>query len=121
MIMAAKIQSAPSSVEEMGVRRNLLEDLALKTLYLLGEMSIHDLARHMELNLNIVDELFQRLRKDQLCQVTGMAGVVYRITTTSAGKTRALELLAQNQYAGPAPVTLADYVSRVRAQSVRGM
>ncbi|HWT82495.1 MAG TPA: ATP-binding protein [Candidatus Methylomirabilis sp.] len=50
-----------------------------------------------------------------------MTGGVHRITTTSGGKSRALELLAQNQYSGPAPVSLSDYVSRTRAQSVRGM
>jgi len=117
--MATPLISASKSIEEIGVRRNLLEDLALKILYLVGELSLHELARRMELSLAIVEELFQRLRKDQLCQVTGMAGSVHRITTTSAGKSRAMELLAQNQYAGPAPVSLDDYVSRVRAQSVR--
>jgi len=32
-----------------------------------------------------------------------------------------LELLAQNQYTGPAPVSLDDYVNRIRNQSVRGI
>ena len=107
------------SIEQTGVRRNLLKDLALKILYLIGEMSLHELARHMGLSLGIVEELFERLRKDQLCQVTGMDRGVHRITTTSAGKTRALELMAQNQYVGPAPVSLDDYIDRIRAQSVR--
>jgi len=109
------------SIEEIGVRTNLLEDLALKDLYLVGEMSLHELARHIGLSLGMVDELFQRLRKDQLCQVTGMVGSVHRITATSGGKSRALELLAQNQYMGPAPVSLDDYVSRIRNQSVRNI
>jgi predicted ATPase with chaperone activity len=111
--------SASNSIEKTGVRRNLLEDLALKILYMVGEMSLHDLSRHMGLRPGMVEELFQRLRKDQLCQVTGMTGHVQRITTTSAGKSRALELLAQNQYVGPAPVSLDDYISRIHAQSVR--
>jgi predicted ATPase with chaperone activity len=68
-----------------------------------------------------VEELFERLRKDQLCQVTGMDKGVHRITTTSGGKTRALELMSQNSYSGPAPVSLADYVDRVRAQGVKNM
>jgi predicted ATPase with chaperone activity len=113
--------SPSRSVEDIGVRRNLLEDLALKVLYLIGEMSLLELARHLKLSLNMVEQLFQRLRKDQLCQVTGMAGAVFRVTTTSAGKSRALELLSQNQYAGPAPVSFEDYVSHIRAQSVRDM
>jgi predicted ATPase with chaperone activity len=113
--------SASRSIEEIGVRRNLLEDLALKILYLIGEMSLLELARHLGLGLNMVEQLFQRLRKDQLCQVTGMAGAVFRITTTSAGKSRALELLSQNQYAGPAPVSFENYISHIRTQSVRNM
>lgn len=108
----------PKSMEELGVRKSTLEDLALKTLYLMGEISLHELVRHMGVSLTIVEELFQRLLRDQLCQVTGMDRGVHRITTTSSGKTRALELLAQNQYAGPAPVSLQDYVDKVNSQSV---
>ncbi len=119
--MTATMIKACGSIEEIGVRRNLLEDLALKTLYLVGEMSLHELSRHMRLRPSMGEELFQRLRKEQLCQVTGMAGRAQCITTTSAGKSRASELLAQNQYTGPAPVSLDDYVSRTRDQSVRGI
>ena len=113
--------TAPRTVEETGVRRSFLEDLALKTLYLTGEMSLHELAGQMALALSIADELFQRLRKEQLCQVTGMDKGVHRITTTSGGKTRALEVMSQNSYTGPAPVSFADYVDRVRAQGVKNM
>jgi predicted ATPase with chaperone activity len=108
----------PRSIEEIQIRKNLLEDLALKILCMIGEMSLHELARHMGLSITIVEGLFQRLRKEQLCEVKGMAGNVFRITTTSAGKSRALELIAQNQYTGPAPVSLGDYVNRTHAQSV---
>jgi predicted ATPase with chaperone activity len=59
------------------------------------------------------------LRKANLVQVTGMAAGIHRIVTTSDGRTSAMELLATSQYAGPAPVSLADYVSRVEAQTVR--
>ena len=119
--MTANTISTSNSIEGVGVRRNLLEDLALKSLYLIGEMTLQELALQMGLNLPMVEELFQRLRKDHLIQVTGMAGNVHRVTTTSGGKSRALELLAQNQYAGPAPVSLEDYVQRIRGQSVRSM
>jgi len=43
---------------------------------------------------------------------------VHRITTTTTGKSRALELLKQNQYAGVAPVSLSEYTKRIAAQSV---
>jgi len=47
--MTVTIIKTCGSIEEIGVRRNLLEDLALKTLYLVGEMSVHELSRHMRL------------------------------------------------------------------------
>ncbi len=119
--MIPKKISPSRSMEELGIRRSLLEDLALKTLYLVGEMSLHELGIHMALSMSIVGDLFERLRKDQLCLVTGMERGVHRITTTSAGKSRALELLAQTQYVGRAPVSLTDYVGRIHGQTVRSM
>src|SRR5439155_1634364 len=113
--------NAPRTAEETGIRRKVLEDLTLKTMYLMGELSLHDLAEHMRIGLRIVDDAFQRLRKDQLCQVTGMAGAVHRVVLTAEGKGRALEALAINQYVGPLPVSLVDYVNQVRAQTVRRM
>ena len=113
--------NAPRTAEETGIRRKVLEDLTLKTMYLMGELSLHDLAEHMRIGLRIVDDAFQRLRKDQLCQVTGMAGAVHRVVLTAEGKGRALEALAINQYVGPLPVSLVDYVNQVQAQTVRRM
>ncbi len=109
---------APQAAADTGVPANLLEELALKILFLRGEQSLLDLAERIRLSFATVEELFQRLRKEQLCEVKGMVGLVHRIATTSQGKARALELLSLNQYAGPAPVSLNDYVNRVRAQSV---
>src|SRR5437667_5225071 len=117
--MMIKMINAPRTADETGIRRKVLEDLTLKTMYLMGELSLHDLAEHLRLSLRIVDEVFQHLRKDQLCQVTGMAGAVHRIVLTAEGKGRALEALAIKQYVGPLPVSLVDYVNQVRAQTVR--
>lgn len=111
----------PCTADETGIRRKVLEDLTLKTVYLMGELTLHDLAENLRISLRIVEDLFQRLRKDQLCQVTGMAGAVHRIVLTSEGKARALDALSINQYVGPLPVALADYTNQVRAQTVRQM
>lgn len=119
MALAAIV--APNAVEEMRVGRKLLEELALKTLYMTGELSLRDLAAQMRLSLAIVNELFQRLRKEQLCEVTGMEGGIHRIVVTSQGRARALELLSSSQYVGPAPVSFPDYISRIRTQTVRDL
>ena len=108
----------PQTMRDLGIRRGLVEDLALKILYLLGELSLVELADQIHLSYPIIEEVFGRLRKEQLCEVKGMRGSVHRISTTSQGKTRALELLSLCQYSGPAPVSLEEYVRRVREQSI---
>src|SRR5215470_13290683 len=109
----------PQQVRRTGVRRGLLEDLALKTLYLQGEMSLIELSERTCLGLGVIEEIFQFFRKEQLCEVKGMDGGTHRITASTQGKQRAAELLMLNQYVGPAPVSLADYIARVEMQSVQ--
>ena len=110
----------PHSLQELGVRKSLVQNLALKILYLQGELLLVQMAEHMRLNLAIVTEVFEHLRKEQLCEVKGMVGGVHRVTTTSLGNARAHELLGLSHYAGPVPVSLDDYTQQVRAQSIRG-
>jgi predicted ATPase with chaperone activity len=105
--------------EEPGVRRSLVEALTLKHLYYLGEASLHELAQQLCISRLIVDSIFQKLRKEQLCQVVGMNVDTHLVTLTQAGRTRAAELLLVNSYVGPVPVSLTEYVDRVRSQSVR--
>ena len=109
----------PQEFEQTGIRRGLLEDLALKVLYLNGEMTLPELAKHMCLGLGVIDQIFEFFRKEHLCEVKGMAGGAHRIVASAQGKSRAAGLLSLSQYAGPAPVSLADYTARVYAQSVR--
>lgn len=112
------VLSPPQTIEETGLRRSLLEDLALKSVYSEGELNLCELADRMGLSLAIVEDVFQRLRKEQFCEVKGMVGSVYRVSVTSQGKARALECLSLNKYVGAAPVTLKDYGLRARQQSV---
>jgi predicted ATPase with chaperone activity len=109
----------PESVAEVGVRQSFLEDLTLKVLYINGSLSLRELSAEMRLGFGVVNELLRRLRAEQLCEVTGMTGNIPQIAITTNGRVRALELLAQNQYAGAAPVSLESYIRRVKQQSVR--
>lgn len=109
----------PHKLEEVGIRRGLLEDLALKILYLHGEMSLIQLSEHMCLSLGVIEEIFHFFRQEQLCEVKGMTGGTHRIVASQQGRQRAADLLSLNQYAGPAPVSLEDYSARVLKQSVR--
>jgi len=111
--------AAPQSVRDTGLRRGFLEELATKILFLYGELSLVELAERMCLSLVAVEEIFQFLRNEHLCEVKGMSWGSHRIVASSQGRTRAMELLALSQYAGPAPVPIETYSLRVRAQSVQ--
>src|SRR5579864_6355093 len=100
----------PESVAEVGMGRSLLEDLALKTMYVTQPASLVELASAMRLKFKVVDELFRRLRAEQLTEVIGMTGNTRQIALSGRGRSRALELLAVNQYVGAAPVSLESYV-----------
>ncbi len=110
---------APEAIEDVAGRRTFLEQLLLKILYLSGPFSITEWGNIARLSPLIVDELFRRLRAEQLCEVVGMIGDVRRVAITSQGRARAAEYMSLNQYAGPAPVSLEDYIRQVRLQTVR--
>jgi len=111
----------PQTIGEVDVRQAVLEDLALKILYLTGSLSVLELSEKTRLSFEVANELFFRLRTEHFCQVTGMAGNIPHIAITSQGRTRAMELLSQSHYAGVAPVTLASYVEQARNQGVRNV
>src|SRR6202011_1817213 len=93
----------PNQVQRTGIRRGLLEDLALKILYLHGEMSLVEMSERTCLSLAVIEEIFQFFRKEQLCEVKRMAAGSRVIVASAQGKQRGAELLAMNQYTGPAP------------------
>ncbi len=109
----------PETVEETRVPINLLVSLAVKIVYLAGELSLAELGRRMHLGPNVIYELFEHIRREKLVEVTGMTAGNHRIVTTSKGQTEAQNIMGRDMYSGPAPVSLAAYVEVVRAQSVK--
>ena len=107
----------PKSISQLDVRQGVLEDIALKTLYLSGSLSVLELAEKMCLGYEVLDSLFNQLRVEQLCLVTGMTGHVHQIAITAQGRARAAELLTHCHYAGAAPVAFDSYVQQTRKQS----
>jgi predicted ATPase with chaperone activity len=113
------VPSQPQSIADTGLRTAFLRDLALKTVYLGGELSLNDISTQILLDFGIVEELFQSLRRDKLIEVKGLAGGNYRIAVSGLGKSRAIEALAQSSYCGPAPITLEAYTEVARRQTLK--
>jgi predicted ATPase with chaperone activity len=109
----------PRSFQELAVRQSVVEDLALKTLYLSGTISMAELGRKLGLGYEIMDDLVSRLRAEMYCQVAGMTGNVPMLCVSDRGRTRAIDLMAQNSYVGPAPISFESFVAQIKEQSTQ--
>jgi len=110
----------PTSLKEVGINRDPLIHLIVKVLYYAGEVTGSYLASRLKLSYTIVDELIEFIKGEKLCEVKGMAGIgktAYRYAITSLGRDRAREFLEINQYTGPAPVPLSQYVEMIQNQA----
>ena len=116
---------APAVLEETGLTSALIADLALKLLYQRGPMSATDLSLALCLPLGrILQPVLDFLKIEHQLEVKGGTGVTsssFLYSLSSKGIDRAKEALARNGYIGPAPVPLAAYTNRVRAQSIGDM
>jgi hypothetical protein len=110
-------------VEDTGLSADLLSQLLIKTLYT-GEATGTQLAERLRVAYAMLERLVEAARAEKLIEVKGATGTGtagYRYALTDLGRDRARQSLDANQYVGPAPVPLAQYVAFMRAlQAARG-
>ena len=111
--------SNPVTLQDAGLNQNLLIDLMLKLTLLDGETTLSHLGAQMKVSMTIMDQLFRYFRREQLCEVKGMAGNDYHLALSAAGRKMAQDRYTINQYVGPAPVKLNDYCQAVKEQTAR--
>ena len=109
---------APLTLAEAGLSLDLVLQLALKTLYLSGDLIGTELARRLGLRFPVIEPALDELRGARHIEVAsgsmlGPSSYEYRIL--DAGRARAMLFLQQNQYVGVAPVPLAQYAAYLRA------
>nr|HID13729.1 AAA family ATPase [Anaerolineae bacterium] len=114
------VPPALTSIKETGLGLGFLTDLALKIMYLEGNLSGYELAERMKLPYpGVVDQVLEFLKREKLCEVKGAGGfaeAAYQYAISDKGRAMAREALDRSQYAGPAPVTLEAYAEAVRQQ-----
>jgi predicted ATPase with chaperone activity len=111
--------AAPQAPLDLGVPYNILVDLMLKVTMLEGSTSLARLSQIMKVSAPISDAVFHHLRKEQFVEVKGMRGNDYEFTLSATGRKIAQDRYSINQYVGPVPVPLDEYVDAVRQQAVR--
>jgi predicted ATPase with chaperone activity len=112
---------APHSLEEASLSPTLVEQLILKNLYFRGEVLGRDLAKVLGLRFSVIEPVLEFLKRTRFIEVkrsTGFGAVSSVFATADTGRARAKEYLESNQFVGPAPVPLRDYIEAVRRQKV---
>jgi hypothetical protein len=113
----------PKSVAETGMSLNQISELILRILYARNELTAQEIVLETCLpHEPIIREAIERLLKEQFVARPGVRGLgelgfIYALT--QSGLTRARDLTEFNSYAGPAPVTLAEYRAVVERQAMR--
>ena len=114
---------APRSIVETGLPLADLVNLMMKAMYSVGAETASKLAEVLKLPHRVVQLLTDEARERKLLEALGATGTNFamselRFALTEKGKTWAIDALGQNQYVGPAPVTLADYTERIQRQRI---
>jgi hypothetical protein len=109
----------PRTLAETGLSLAFLTDLALKTIHYAGLPSAAHLTQRMALSPAIVQQILTLLADDHLCEVTSSSNMMvgnYRYRLTAAGTSRVRDALDRCRYAGPAPVTIDQYMEVMEQQ-----
>jgi hypothetical protein len=110
----------PDSIEATGLDETFLLDLTLKHVYFGSGQQAIELARAMALDFHVVNGLLETLKRREL--VTGgggsgaLGGVWMRWSITRQGREKVGEVLARDNYRGPAPVPVEQYVAQLDRQ-----
>jgi predicted ATPase with chaperone activity len=122
------IRPQPSKIEDLGVPKGFLAELALKHAFYLDVFVLNGLAERMKVNLAIITELSEQLVRDKLLEARGSEArqdkgsfmvLGNRYALTAEGRRRGAQALEYDSYVGPVPVSLEDYWEQVRAQSIQ--
>jgi predicted ATPase with chaperone activity len=117
------IPNEPTSIEETGLGMGFLTDLVLKVVYFQGNITAQQISETVKLPfLGVLDKVLEFLKLEEYLDIVGAQGGFsersFQYVIASKGRVKANEVLDRSQYAGPAPVPLADYVAMVKRQAM---
>ena len=112
---------SPHTLARSGLTLMQVGDLVMKQLHLHGQLLGVDVARHIRLPFQVVDEALRFLKDHKIIEVSSgdvIGTASYRFSLTELGRRRSREALEHCGYVGPAPVSLEQYVDQCRRQTV---
>lgn len=110
-----------NSLADTGLNLLAVADLVLKVLYFGGYMSGHQIADIVKLPFTgVLDTVIDFLKREKFIEVKGSGGLgeaSFQYVISGAGAAKARDAMERSQYAGPAPVTLTQYISSLKSQN----
>jgi predicted ATPase with chaperone activity len=110
-----------SRFEDTGLTKLNVADLVLKVLYSSGDLTGHQISEIVKLPFtNVLDSIVNFLKTEKYVEVRGAGAlneVNFRYVISGKGIEKAQEALQRNQYAGPAPVSLQQYIDAIQNQN----
>jgi predicted ATPase with chaperone activity len=103
---------SPGSLEESGLRPDLVMQLLAKSLHFAGELTGLELADRLGVPFNVVEPGIDSLKAQRLCEIVGgsaLGAPSYRYRITQLGREHAGSFLDRNMYTGTAPVPIGQY------------
>ncbi|GAB4196904.1 MAG: AAA family ATPase [Roseiflexaceae bacterium] len=125
-VLAVPMPFEPTDIAGTGLGMGFLTDLVLKTIYFTGNITGQQLAEVTRLPfLGVIDKVLEFLKLEEFVDIIGAQGGFsersFQYVITNRGRLKANEILDRNQYVGPAPVPLNEYIDICKRQSVGEM
>jgi hypothetical protein len=117
--MLPALPPEPTSIAATGLGMGFLTDLVLKVVYFHGNISAQQISEVTKLPfLGVLDKVLDFLKLEEYIDIVGSEGGfnerAFQYVIMGKGRVKVEEVLDRSQYAGPAPVPLADYVAMVK-------
>jgi hypothetical protein len=113
---------APKTIADTGIPTSNLLKILFKTIYTNSLETASQFSAAIKLPIPVINRLIQDAADRKYIEALGTADQTSfsenRYVMTEAGRRFALEALQQNQYVGPAPVSLEDYQERILQQKI---
>lgn len=111
------------TIENTGLSSGFIQDLALKVMYLRGQLTGRAIADTIHLPFQgVVSLALDFLKREQMCEIKGAGSLgpaSYEYVITTKGMARTRELMERTTYVGPAPVPWEDYIKAIEEQRSR--
>jgi len=115
----------PDNVTETGIELGFIADLILKHCLFLKIFTIEHLTKKTKLSFSVINHIINDLRKDSFIEIakgdTSFNTSNYEYKMTDSGINRALQVLEECRYVGPAPVSLDEYRYAIEIQTIKNI